>query len=151
MSADLILSICNMFVLPGWLLLVFLPRWKWTLGVISAGIIPFVIGIVYLGLMLSQLSNWPEGAGFGSVAELNAGFSNPYILVAGFIHYLAFDLFLGCWEVRDAQKNNIPHWMVVPCLIPTFLAGPIGLALYLILRTLYTRKFEVFPPLKSTS
>jgi hypothetical protein len=52
----------------------------------------------------------------------------------GWAHYLAFDLFVGSWEVRDSQRLKIPHWQVVPCLLFTLMVGPVGLVLYLTLR-----------------
>ena len=121
-----------------------LPRWKWTLTVVSAGIIPFILGLVYLGLALSQIAVWPEGGGFGSPTEVATLFSNPYLLTGGWVHYLAFDLFIGSWEVQDAQRHNISHWMVVPCLLFTFMLGPIGLVLYLSLRAVRARQLFVF-------
>ena len=144
MSAELVFSLCSMLVLPCWALLILLPRWRWTLSVISAGIIPFVLGLVYLGLALSQVSVWPEGGGFGSAAEVAVLFSNPYLLTGGWVHYLAFDLFVGSWEVQDAQRHNISHWMVVPCLVFTFMLGPIGLVLYLLLRAIRAKKLTMF-------
>lgn len=141
MSAELIFSICSTAILPGWLLLVFAPKWKWTLGLISSCLIPLSLGLVYIGLFISQANVMPEGGGFGSPAELAISFSNPYLLTAGWIHYLAFDLFIGAWEVKDAQKQGINHWLVVPCLFFTLMLGPAGLALYLILRLLITKKF----------
>ena len=144
MLADTLLSLCNYLVLPGWLLLLLLPRWKFTLSVICPAVIPFMLGLVYVGLFLSQLGNMPEGAGFGSLAEISAMFSNPYALAAGWIHYLAFDLFVGAWEVFDSQKNNVPRWYVVPCLLLTLMLGPVGLALYLSIRGILTKKFEIY-------
>lgn len=146
MSAETIFSICNMAVLPGWALLIFLPRWKWTLGLISAGLIPFMLGLVYVSILLSQGMGGEEGGGFGSVEAVSILFSNPYALTAGWIHYLAFDLFVGSWEVRDAQQKGIPHWMVIPCLILTFVFGPTGLAAYLVIRTIRTRDVMVYSP-----
>lgn len=144
MSAELIFSICSLAVIPGWLLLIFLPRWKWTLGLISSALIPFVLAITYLLFLVYSLSNASEGGGFGSLAELSILFSDPYALLVGWIHYLAFDLFIGAWEVQDAQRNGVAHWMVVPCLLLTFIAGPVGLLLYLILRTARTRQFLLY-------
>ena len=46
------------------------------------------------------------------------------------MHYLAFDLFIGSWEVRDARRHGVPHVLVIPCLLMTFLLGPIGLLAY---------------------
>ena len=54
MSAETVFSVCSILVLPGWLLLLFLPRWRWTLAVISAGVVPFCLGLVYLSLVVSQ-------------------------------------------------------------------------------------------------
>ena len=146
MSADLILSLCSNVVLPGWLLLVFLPKWKWTLGLICSGIIPFILGLVYVGLFLSQLGSMPEGGGFGSLEGIGILFSNPYVLAAGWIHYLAFDLFVGAWEVNDSRQRGVSHWLVIPCLIFTFMLGPTGLALYLVIRTVVIREFEIYKP-----
>jgi hypothetical protein len=50
------------------------------------------------------------------------------------VHYLAFDLFIGSWQVEDTPASNIPHWLLLPCLALTFVAGPIGLLLYLVLK-----------------
>jgi hypothetical protein len=147
MSAELIFSLCNSLVLPGWLLLVVAPRWKWTLGVICAGVIPFALALVYASLMLVHLPNMPEGGGIGSLDAVLLAFGNPYVLTAGWIHYLAFDLFIGSWELRDSQNHGIPHWQLVPCLLLTFAFGPVGLGLYFILRSFRTRKLEIYPPL----
>ncbi len=56
-------------------------------------------------------------------------FENPYLLLAGWVHFLAFDLLVGAWEVRDARRVGITHLLVVPCLLLTFMAGPVGLLL----------------------
>ena len=144
MSADLILSLCNIIVLPGWFLLAFLPRWKWTLGIVCTGVIPFILGLVYVGLFISQFGNTPEGGGFGSLNSIANLFSNPYVLAAGWIHYLAFDLFVGSWEVFDSQKVGVSHWLVLPCLILTLMLGPTGLVMYLIIRAIVTRKPEIY-------
>ena len=149
MSADTILSICSPVAMAGWLLLVFLPRWKWTLGIICTAIIPFILGLVYVGLFISQAGNVPEGAGFGSLDAIAAAFSNPYLLLAGWIYYLAFDLFVGAWEVHDAQKQGIAHWYVLPCLFFTLMLGPTGLAMYLVLRAILKRETQVYQPVVS--
>ena len=70
-------------------------------------------------------------------------FADPWLLLAGWVHYLVFDLFLGAWEVRDAQRLRIPHLLVVPCLVLTFLFGPVGLLLYGIVRAARTRRVLV--------
>jgi hypothetical protein len=70
------------------------------------------------------------------------GFSAPQIVVAGWIHYLIFDLFIGAWESRDALRRGVPHWLVVPCLLATLMVGPVGLLLYVLLRFSSKRVLE---------
>ncbi len=141
MSAETLFAICNTLVLPGWLLLVVMPRWKWTTTVITSVIMPFLLGLVYLYLVLVYFGK--AGGDFGSLAGVTELFQNPYILLAGWLHYLAFDLFIGSWEVRDAQRLGMSHWLVIPCLALTFMFGPIGLGLYFIIRWTFKRKLLI--------
>lgn len=141
MSPEQLFSLCGFLVLPGWLLLVFLPRWKWTARLVCPVIIPLVIALLYLWLVATTFGRTPGG--FGSLAEVALLFQNPRALLAGWIHYLAFDLFIGSWEVRDAQRLRIHHLLVVPCLVLTFLFGPLGLLLYFVLRATLRRKLFV--------
>lgn len=141
MPAETLFSICGALALIGWLLLIVAPRWKWTAQLVTAVLIPVLLGLVYLYLIATNLRG-AEG-GFGSLAEVARLFQNPRLLLAGWVHYLAFDLFIGAWEVRDAQRLDINHLLVVPCLILTFLLGPIGLLLYFALRWIIKRRFFV--------
>jgi hypothetical protein len=131
MIPERVFSLCGALVLPCWLLLVFLPRWRWTQRLAT-----FVVPLVIAGVYVWMLATAPhvDGAGFNSIAQVRALFSVDRSLVAGWIHYLAFDLFTGAWEVRDARRLGIAHGFVVPCLALTFLFGPLGLGLYLLLR-----------------
>jgi len=141
MSPATLFRVCSMLVLPGWLLLVFAPRWKWSARIIAGALIPLLLALVYLYLVVAHFGE-SEG-GFGTLAEVSKLFQNPYALLAGWIHYLAFDLFIGSWEVRDAQRLGIHHLLVVPCLALTFLLGPIGLLLYFALRLIIKRRLVV--------
>ncbi|HEX8459403.1 MAG TPA: ABA4-like family protein [Pyrinomonadaceae bacterium] len=141
MSPETIFSICTKLVLPGWLLLVFAPRWKWTARFIAACALPLALACVYLVIVATHFGR-SEG-GFGSLAEVSLLFRDPYNLLAGWVHYLAFDLFVGAWEVRDAGRLGIHHLLVVPCLVLTFLFGPVGLLLYFVLRFAFKRELLV--------
>ena len=133
MTAESLFSICNFVVLPGWVLLVFVPRWPWTQK-IAGGIVPLLLAVAYLVLIVTNFSK-SQGGGYGSLAQVAHLFENPYNLLAGWIHYLAFDLFTGAWEVRDAARLRVAHAMVIPCLVLTFLFGPIGLLTWFLIRT----------------
>lgn len=143
MSNDTLFAICNNAVLPGWLLLIVAPRWAWTTRLIASVLIPGLLAIVYVALMVTSFGT-AEG-GFSSLAGVGQLMANPRILLAGWIHYLAFDLFTGCWEVRDAQRIGLSHWLVIPCLLLTFLLGPTGLLAYFILRAALRRQLLLDP------
>lgn len=138
--ADMLYTIVNAVVLPGWLLLVFAPRWKWTTSLITSVLIPFVLGLVYIALLVA---NWPvllSAGTFMHLSDVGKLFANEYCLLAGWVHYLAFDLVVGTWEVRDAKQVGLPHWAILPCLVLSFLLGPTGLVCYLLLRWTMTRR-----------
>ena len=137
MSPEQAFSILNLLTAAAWLPLVFLPRRPWAVRRVPV-LMPAVLALVYTIIVVSTLP-WSEGS-FSSLSGVRALFGDPWILLAGWTHYLAFDLFVGGWEVRDAQQRGISHVFVVPVLVLTFLVGPAGLLLYLIVRRLAAGK-----------
>ena len=148
MDAAQLFTFCSRLVMPAWLLLVFLPQWKWTEKLVFYIWIPVLLAICYIYSFYMGLP-FPEGAGFSSLAQVMIFFQVPYAVLAGWIHYLAFDLVVGAWEVRDAQRRGIHHLWVVPCLLLTFLAGPVGLLLYLIIRFAHNRSLTMVESLQN--
>lgn len=146
MSAPELFTTVNLVVLPGWLLLAVLPAWRWT-RVLSAYAIPGLLSVLYLYVMISDVGLF--AGGFGSIEQVGRMFENEWLLLAGWVHYLAFDLFIGAWEVRDAQRLEVPHLFVVPCLALTFVAGPVGLAAYFGVRVAVVRKWPGEEPPRS--
>jgi hypothetical protein len=141
MTPDKLFSICNPVALIGWLILVFAGRMKWAAALVTGAIIPLLFAILYATLIVTH---WGESTGsFSTLAGVAALFQNHWLLLAGWIHYLAFDLFIGSWEVRDSAKNGISHWLVIPCLLLTFMFGPIGLLLYFVVRLAKARSLEI--------
>jgi hypothetical protein len=131
MTAEQLFSILNLMTIAAWLPLVFLPRARWATTVVPV-LMPSLLAVIYVVLVAATLGR-SEG-GFSSLSGVRALFENPWTLLAGWTHFLAFDLFVGGWEVRDAQRRGIPHLLVVPVLILTFFFGPAGFLLYLVLR-----------------
>lgn len=132
MKAEQIFSIVNLVALLGWIILAVAPRWVVTRKIIFSGAIPLLLSVAYLILIVAFFGK-SEG-GFGTLAEVMKLFTDEWTMLAGWIHYLAFDLFVGTWEVKDAQAKKISHWFVIPCLFLTFMLGPIGFLLYSVLR-----------------
>ena len=110
MSAEQVFSLCSTIAMAGWAGLVLAPRWTVTRDWVAPVVAPLLIAGFYIWLMTSTAP--PAGGGFGSLKEVTVLFSDPNLLLAGWIHYLAFDLFVGAWEVRDAQRHGIHHLLV---------------------------------------
>jgi|SRR5215213_3164267 len=140
MKAEQIFSIANMIALLSWIILAVAPRSVVTRKVILSGAIPLLLSAAYLILIVLFFGK-AEG-GFDSLANVMKLFTNEWATLAGWIHYLAFDLFVGTWEVKDAQARGISHWFVIPCLVLTFLFGPIGFLLYSILRLFLSKEVK---------
>jgi len=139
MPLEKLFSIAGDIVFPVWLLLIFAPRWRWTQR-LATFIVPLLLASLYIWLLTH--SHPPAGAGFRSLAQVQILFSSPQALLAGWIHYLAFDLFTGAWEARESSRIGISPWITAPCLILTFLFGPVGLALFLLIRVAMRRQVE---------
>ena len=97
-------------------------------------VIPAILAIGYVLLIWQGRGGFEQG-GFGSIEAVRTLFANDSALTAGWLHYLAFDLFIGAWISRDAAGRGISPLIVLPCLPLTFLLGPAGLLLYLAART----------------
>jgi ABA DEFICIENT 4-like len=73
--------------------------------------------------------------GFSTLAGVSKLFEDPWVLLAGWLHYLAFDLLIGTWEARDSIERGVSRWLLVPCLFFTFMFGPMGWLAYMAART----------------
>lgn len=131
---ETIFSVCSGLAMLGWLGLALLPGQRLVVEVLARMVIPMLIAALYIFLMATNYGTAPADANFGSLDGVASLFTVRGLLLAGWIHYLAFDLFVGSWEVSDARANGIHHLFVVPCLFATFMAGPAGLALYFIVK-----------------
>src|SRR5688572_586542 len=132
MSPDKIFSLCSTLAMAGWIILVFLPFWfhsdKFILGIIIT-----LLSIVYAWLVFDSF-RFDDVKKFGSLQGVMELFDNPVMVTAGWVHYLAFDLLAGIFIKRNGIKHNISHWLLVPCLLLTFMFGPVGLLLYMLIR-----------------
>jgi hypothetical protein len=132
MDASSIFSFGNSFVLLGWILLIFTPNWKLTQPIVLYGII-LVLSIIYAFMVLSTISNFNPDS-FSTLANVKALFQDEKAVAAGWMHYLAFDLFVGAYVVREGKNLEISRWLYTLCLPFTFMFGPIGYLLFTIVR-----------------
>ncbi len=144
MPWEMIFSIANFWPLPFWLLLAFGPRSEWAAKIVLFGaILPLaLVYAVLLPLIMTGMVDpvGPEGGTLDmtQLSGIMALFDSKGGATVGWIHYLAFDLFVGLWVARNADRHGFGRWVQVPILFFTLMAGPLGLTLYLLLR--FTRK-----------
>lgn len=124
----------NQAALAGWVILILLPRWD-AIVAVPKYLIPLGLCLLYPLYFLPEFAG--SGGGYGSLDAIAKLFENPAILAAGWLHYLAFDLFVGAWIAQDADRLGAPRSIQAGLLAATFMFGPVGLALYLIARTLF--------------
>ena len=141
MQLETLFQAANYVVIPFWLLLIVAPRWSWTQRLVHGPVVLLLLTPIY-AYMLFGYAPAPEGTEFSTLYGVMLGFSAPHIVLAGWIHYLIFDLFVGAWEVRDAQRRGVSHFLVIPCLIATLMIGPVGLLLYVLVRFFNKRVLE---------
>lgn len=134
MNSDQLFQLASAVVLPGWLALATAPYWR-ARAIFTARLIAALLAGLYISLLVAGLAGEgpPPGASFTSLEGVRLLMSSEAALLAGWVHYLVFDLWVGSWEAED---NHLPHALLLPCLALTFFAGPTGLLLYLILRRL---------------
>ena len=132
MTPDALFQLANMIALAGWLVLLASPWLPSVADRVSGIAIPLLLSVGYAGLILAFWFR-SEG-GFDSLDNVALLFRTRELLLAGWVHYLAFDLFVGAWSVRVARREGIWFPLVVPCLVLTFLFGPVGLLVFSALR-----------------
>ena len=131
MTMEGVFSACNVLAMAGWILLLAVPRNRRAMT-LAGTVIPLTLAAIYLVLFVLHARG--SDGGFSSLAAVALLFGNRWLLLAGWVHYLAFDLFIGAWETRDAMARRVPRLLLAPCLLLTFMLGPIGLLCYHLVR-----------------
>jgi hypothetical protein len=127
-----IFMITSPIMFSGWLALVLSPlAAKFTIRY-ATYIAPGILSLAYMVLIMSFWAGTPGG--FDTFENVKLLFTKDEIIMAGWLHYLAFDLFVGAWIVANARLKAIPFWLALICLPVTLMFGPIGFVLYMAIR-----------------
>ena len=137
-------SMVNLLALIAWTGLILLPRWPALLSAIlylGIGLLCLIYATGLIGLVSGLIPN-PQGGGanFTTIEGVRAIFGSDGGVTIGWTHYLAFDLFVGLWIARDGDAKNISRFIQAPVLLATFMAGPLGLLVWLGLREPIARR-----------
>lgn len=123
----------NQLALIGWIILIFFPRRFIPIVWIPHLLIPALLGLAYIALMMTNFT--AAGGGFSSIGAVRTLMQNDAVLTAGWFHYLAFDLFVGAWIALRSDELGIARLIQAALLIATFMFGPTGLVLFLLIKT----------------
>lgn len=140
MTPEAVFNLASTLVLPQWLLMLVAPRWQPTRWLMRSYIIPVALAIIYVIYLFSGRP--VDFSAFGSLPGVKNLFAQggDGVMLAGWVHYLAFDLIAGSVVLRNAQENLIPHGFIVLPLILCFMVGPVGLLAYWLIRVVRTRR-----------
>lgn len=141
MTPDQIFQYSNTLAMLTWLLLIFAPKWKWTSKIVI-GISVTLFALIYVLFVFKSIQP-SDLQSFSTLEGVMQLFSQKEAVLVGWVHYLAFDLVAGLFIVKNAVKNNINHLLIVPCLLFTFMLGPTGLLIYLLIRLIKTKRYFV--------
>jgi len=129
----ILFDVCNLLILLVWGLVLFFPRWKTSENLISYPWVPLGISFFYSYFIVVSVGL--VEADFSSLEGIVSLFKNttPESAAAGWLHYLAFDFWVGTWIIRHSRKNEIAHLAIILPLLCTFMLGPVGIMIYSLL------------------
>ena len=136
----------NFAILPFWLMLIIIPNSKFTQFFVNSIILPLILSTTYIYVIYQTvLLDEPIFDFFKlylGLENLYTIFATESFLLVFWLHFLALNLFLGSWISRDGVKYNMPRSLVFVPLILVYLAGPLGLVLYWIIRVFYAKRIS---------
>ncbi|GIK71992.1 MAG: hypothetical protein BroJett021_09800 [Chloroflexota bacterium] len=140
---DTIFSISNLLVMPFWLAMILLPRWRWTARIMASlwPVVPAVL--LYAVLVLPNLPALLPMVSSPELGVIAAMLGTPEGATVAWAHFLAFDLFVGRWVYLDGRRLGMSAWLVSPILFFVLMLGPLGLMLYLAARLVKTRQLAL--------
>jgi hypothetical protein len=135
MTATNVFSLVNMLAMLMWIFMIIAPKWKVTRFLIDFKVVPIALAGIYAIYILKavQIGGMMD---FGSLTSVMALFTEENAVLSGWVHYLVFDLLIGMWMLDQNKKLNINQFILAPCLLFTFMMGPIGFLLFTIVKTI---------------
>jgi hypothetical protein len=126
-----IFSISSLLVMPFWALMIFAPRWTWTKRIIGSAFISLPAALLYAILVVPNALSLLPALANPNLAGIQTLLGSPQGATVSWIHFLAFDLFVGRWAYLDSQGKNLNPFLMAPVLFLVLMFGPLGFAVYL--------------------
>jgi apolipoprotein N-acyltransferase len=124
----------SLIVLPFWALMIFLPHWRVTKRLMSSSLVCAAPAALYAALVIPGFGEVWQAVSRPQLLGIAALLGSPLGATIGWLHFLAFDLFVGRWIYLDSRERGLSAWVMAPVLFLTLMLGPCGFLLYLIVR-----------------
>ncbi|WP_037321245.1 ABA4-like family protein [Salegentibacter sp. Hel_I_6] len=134
-----VFSMANAIVLPMWFLMIFLPQWKITRFLIAHRVIPIILAVLYTVYILLYTMDYGI-MDFSSLSSVMTIFTQENAVLAGWLHYLAFDLLVGIWILNQNKFLGLNQLLIAPCLFLTFMFGPLGFLIFIVIKATKNNK-----------
>ena len=145
-TMETLFQLSNLLVMPFWVLMIFLPHWQWTKRIAGSPWIAAPAALLYAVLVLPNALSLLPVLMNPSLAGITALLSTPEAATIAWVHFLAFDLFVGRWVYLDSRDRTITAWVVSPVLLVVLMLGPLGFLLYLIVQAFLGRRATELQP-----
>ena len=134
-----IFALSNLLVMPFWLLMICLPRWRVTARLVRSPLVAVPAATLYAALVLPRAVVVLPAVARPELLQVAALLGSPDGATIAWAHFLAFDLFVGRWIYLDGRRRGVSAWLMAPVLFLTLLFGPLGFLLHLCMRRVFSR------------
>jgi hypothetical protein len=131
---ETLFSLSSLLVMPFWFMMIFLPAWKWTKRVIASPWIIALAAALYAVLVLPGVLQILPAVMNPNLAGIQSLLGTPTGAIIAWVHFLAFDLFVGRWVYLDSRERNLSPLIVSPIMFFVLMLGPLGFLVYLFVR-----------------
>lgn len=130
-----VFSMMALLVMPLWFAMIFVPRARWTAALLRSPLVFLPIALVYAALVVPDLATVLPAVMRPELPQIAELLGTERGATIAWAHFLAFDAFVGRWVWNDAQERGISPWISGPILFLVLMLGPLGLSLYLAVRS----------------
>jgi apolipoprotein N-acyltransferase len=128
---ETLFKLSSLIVLPFWALMIFLPRWRVTERLMSTPLVCAAPAALYAALVVPRFAEVWQAVASPELSGVAALLGSPVGATIAWLHFLAFDLFVGRWIYLDSRERGVNGWFMAPVLFLTLMLGPCGFLLYL--------------------
>ena len=140
MNMETIFSLSFLLVAPFWFLMIALPHWSWTKRIMASPWVAAPAALLYAVLVLPSVGSVFAAVSSPQLDGIVALLGTPEGATIGWVHFLAFDLFVARWAYLDSRERKISAWLMAPILFFVLMLGPVGFVAYLGVRQIYVMR-----------